>query len=68
MNTTMLAPTFLATALATLLAIAALGLSRKLRSGAETWLIPILVILAIVSLGAFFLYLFATAGIPAAGS
>jgi hypothetical protein len=68
MNGTNLPPTFLATALTTLLAVAALGLSQKLRRRAEKWLIPILVILAIISLSAFILYLFAAAGIPAAGS
>ena len=67
MNGTILPPTFLATALTTLIAVAALGLSRKRQGGTEIWLIPILVILAIICLGAFFLYLFAAGGIPAAG-
>ena len=66
MNAAMLPPAFLATALTTMLTIAAISLSRKF--GADGWVIPVLTILAIVSLGAFLLYLFAAVGTPLAGS
>jgi hypothetical protein len=58
MNVAVLPPTFLATALVTLLAVTALGLTRHTRTRLESWLMPILLILAGICLGAFLLYTF----------
>lgn len=58
MNATVLPPTFLATALVTLLAVTALSLTRHTRTRLESWLIPVLLILAGISLGVFLLYTF----------
>lgn len=67
MNAMVLPPTFLAAALAILLAITTLGISRRARSRVDGWLFPALTILAVVSLGAFFIYTFSAAGSLAAG-
>jgi hypothetical protein len=65
MNAYAFLPTFLATVLTVLVTISALGLSQRMRKRAEKWLIPLLVILAVVCLAAFLIYLFSAGSIPA---
>jgi hypothetical protein len=68
MNLTMFPPAFLAAFLATLLAVVLKGISQNQQSGAVDWLVPALVIMAIISLCAFCLYLLAAVNFFAVGS